>query len=189
MLFQSTSIEGLFEIHLAAREDARGYFMRTYDVGLFEKNGLQTEWVQENQSLSVEVGTIRGLHFQRPPFSETKLVRALAGRILDVAVDLREGSETFGKFHAVELSALNRKCLYIPKGFAHGFYTFEPNSILAYKVDQVYSPQAEGGLIWNDKAVGIEWPSEPTIMSDKDRILPSLAEIEPLQLAMLEGVK
>jgi dTDP-4-dehydrorhamnose 3,5-epimerase len=177
-----TKIDGLFEIWLRPREDDRGYFMRTYDQSIFQANGLQTEWVQENQSLSVVTGTLRGLHFQRPPNAETKMVRVLAGSVLDVAVDLRAGSATYGCFHAITLSAANKKCLYIPKGFAHGFYTLESNSIVAYKVDYPYTPVAEGGVRWNDPEIGIPWPGEPQLRSDKDGMLPMLSELMPLVL-------
>ncbi len=136
----ATPIEGLFVIQLEPRGDHRGYFMRTYDRQIAADHGLQTEWLQENQSLSGTPGTVRGLHFQRPPFAETKLVRALSGALLDVVVDVRRGSATYGQHFAVELTATNHKCLYIPKGFAHGFCTLQPNSILAYKVDQVIRP-------------------------------------------------
>lgn len=184
----STSILGLFEVCLKAREDERGYFMRTYDKAIFRENGLQTEWIQENQSLSVLEGTLRGLHFQRPPHAETKLVRALAGRLIDVAVDLRAGSKTFGCHHAVELSAANRKCLYIPKGFAHGFFTLERNTIVAYKVDHPYTPEAESGVLWSDSRIAIRWPGTPQLISDKDEKLPELNSLQPLVLEAAEGI-
>ncbi len=180
----ATPIEGLFVIQLEPRGDHRGYFMRTYDRQIAADHGLQTEWLQENQSLSGTPGTVRGLHFQRPPFAETKLVRALSGALLDVVVDVRRGSATYGQHFAVELTATNHKCLYIPKGFAHGFCTLQPNSILAYKVDQVYTPHAEGGLLWNDPALGIAWPlqGEPSTISEKDTKWPCLAELQPLDV-------
>jgi len=182
MEVHSTPIPGLFEVQLTAREDDRGYFMRTYDSGLFAGFGLDLRWVQENQSFSAMQGTVRGLHFQRPPHAETKLVRVLAGSLLDVAVDLRQGSPTYGRHHAVELSAGNRRCLFIPRGFAHGFCTTSPGTIIAYKVDNQYASHAEGGLRWNDPTVGIQWPlaSEPTSISAKDAALPLLQAIEPL---------
>lgn len=184
MIVKSTPLAGLFEIQLNARGDDRGYFMRTYDRQIFREHGLQTEWLQENQSLSRVTGTIRGLHFQRPPHAETKLVRALAGCLLDVAVDLRAGSPTYGQHFAIELSADNHRCLYIPKGFAHGFCTLAPNTVIAYKVDHVYSPDAEGGLRWNDPQLGIAWPidGEPAIISAKDAQWPNLDQLEPLAL-------
>ena len=160
----------------------RGYFMRTYDCEIFAKLGLQTQWVQENQSMSVLQGTVRGLHFQRPPYAETKLVRALAGALFDVAVDLRQDSPTFGQHFAVELTAANHCCLYIPRGFAHGFCTLASNTIVAYKVDHAYSPHAEGGLFWNDPNLHIGWPidNEPSSISDKDRNWPTLDQLTPL---------
>jgi dTDP-4-dehydrorhamnose 3,5-epimerase len=189
MIIKSTPLAGLFEIHLDFRADDRGYFMRTYDREIFQEHGLQTEWVQENQSLSRIAGTIRGLHFQKPPHAETKLVRALSGRLLDVAVDLRAGSSTYGQHYSIELSAENHRCLYIPKGFAHGFCTMAPDTIIAYKVDHVYSPAAEGGLRWNAPQLGIAWPlqGEPALISLKDSQWLDLEQIEPLRLQS-EGV-
>jgi dTDP-4-dehydrorhamnose 3,5-epimerase len=185
MEFIETPLDGLWKIKLTAREDDRGYFKRTYDEEVFAKRGLQTQWVQENQSLSVQEGTVRGLHFQRPPHCETKLVRALSGSLLDVVVDLRAGSKTYGMHYSAELSATNRLCLYIPKGFAHGFCTLQPDSILAYKVDHAYTPQAEGGLLWCDPLLQIDWPlsGDPTCISSKDQLWPTLDAVMPLNLA------
>jgi len=182
MKIHQTPIAGLFEVQLAAREDDRGYFMRTYDETLFAESGLCMHWVQENQSYSLLEGTVRGLHFQRPPHAETKFVRVLAGSLLDVAVDLRQGSPTYGRHHAVELTAENRRCLYIPRGFAHGFCTTAPCTIIAYKVDNRYASHAEGGLRWDDPVVGVAWPllGAPTSISAKDASLPLLGAIEPL---------
>jgi dTDP-4-dehydrorhamnose 3,5-epimerase len=180
----ATTIAGLYELRLAPREDDRGYFMRTYDCATFAKHGLQTQWLQDNQSKSVCEGTVRGLHFQRPPHAETKFVRVLSGAVFDVAVDLRRDSPTYGRHYATELSETNHRCLYIPQGCAHGFCTLLPNSIVAYKVDHVYTPQAEGGLLWNDPCLAIAWPvvGEPRVMSDKDRAWPRLERLEPISL-------
>lgn len=185
MEVEPTPLAGLFTVQLAAREDDRGYFMRTYDETVFATFGLGVRWVQENQSFSALAGTVRGLHFQRAPHSETKFVRVLAGSLLDVAVDLRRGSPTYGRYHAVELTAENRRCLYIPRGFAHGFCTTSPRTIIAYKVDNYYASHAEGGLRWNDPTVGIPWPlaGSPASISAKDAALPLLAGIEPLEAA------
>jgi dTDP-4-dehydrorhamnose 3,5-epimerase len=180
MNFAPLAIPGVWEITLQPRGDARGYFMRTYDENLYADLGLVTEWVQENQSLSTEVGIVRGLHFQRGEFAETKLVRALEGRVLDVVADIRRGSPTFGQHVAVELSAEKKNAIYVPRGFAHGFCVIETPAVVAYKVDNFYDPQAEGGLLWNDPALGINWPVAEAITSDKDKLWPTLADLEPV---------
>lgn len=161
--------------------------MRTYDQEIFLRHGLQTQWVQENQSLSVLQGTVRGLHFQRGEAAETKLVRVLSGRVLDVAVDVRDGSSTFGRHVCAELSADNRTALYIPRGFAHGFCTLEPHSIVSYKVDNFYNPDLEGGLLWNDPALEIFWPlsSGPACISEKDKKWPLLENLDTVKLPPL----
>ena len=138
------------------------------------------DFVQDNQSKS-SYGTIRGLHFQKGEFSQAKLVRAIEGTVLDVAVDLRAGSKTFGKHVAVELSAENNRQLMIPRGFAHGFSVLSETAVFTYKCDNVYNKASEGGLMWNDKDIGIDWkiPADKVILSDKDRKHPSLKEFEP----------
>ena len=180
-----TEIQGVYLVRLAAREDDRGYFMRTYDRKIFERHGLETEWVQKNQSLSVIQGTLRGLHFQRGAAAETKLVRVLSGRIFDVAVDIRKDSPTYGRHVSAELSAENRTALYIPRGFAHGFCTLEANSLVSYKVDNFYSPELEGGLLWDDPSLNIRWPmpDEPACLSEKDKTWPGLAGLDPVDPA------
>ncbi|MBU6178284.1 MAG: dTDP-4-dehydrorhamnose 3,5-epimerase [Verrucomicrobia bacterium] len=182
MNFEPLSIPGAWEITLAPRGDERGYFMRTYDETLFARHGLATRWVQENQSLSGEVGIVRGLHFQRGEHAETKLVRVLAGRVLDVIVDVRRDSPTFGKHVAVELSVARQNALYVPRGFAHGFCVLDAPAIVAYKVDNPYMPEAEGGLLWNDPVLGIEWPFVGAVTSAKDASWPGLAELVPVEL-------
>jgi dTDP-4-dehydrorhamnose 3,5-epimerase len=182
MIITETTLAGAHEITLDPHGDHRGYFMRTYDRTLFDAHGLQTQWVQENQSMSMQVHTIRGLHFQRPPHSETKLVRVLVGRILDVIVDLRAGSPTFGQHLTIELSAANQKCLYVPRGCAHGFCLLEAPSIVHYKVDNPYAPEAEGGLRWSDPLLGIAWPTTSPIISAKDDRWPSLSLIRPIEI-------
>ncbi len=159
----------MYEIRLAPIRDERGFFMRSYDAAIFEKAGLHRPWLQENHSRSERRGIIRGLHFQFPPFAETKLVRCVRGAVLDVFVDLRAGSATFGQWDAVELSETNWKMAYIPRGFAHGFCTLTPESEVLYKVDNVYSREHEGGLLWSDPALGIDWPVQDPILSEKDR--------------------
>lgn len=148
--------------------DDRGYFMRSYDRSIFEEHGLVTDWVQENQSYSKRKGVIRGLHFQAPPHTETKLVRVVQGAVLDVFVDLRTASDTYGKWGSVELSEEKNNLVYIPRGFAHGFCTLTETSMVQYKVDNTYTPQAEGTINWNDPDIGIHWPVENPLVSEKD---------------------
>lgn len=142
--------------------------MRAYDTGLFEQTGLHRQWMQENHSRSERRGIIRGLHFQFPPFAETKLVRCIRGAVLDVFVDLRLGSPTFGQWDSIELSEANKKLIYIPRGFAHGFCTLTDESEVLYKVDNVYNREHEGGLLWSDPDLGIEWPVQTPVLSEKD---------------------
>jgi dTDP-4-dehydrorhamnose 3,5-epimerase len=159
--------------------DPRGYFVEIYNRKAFAEAGIVDEFIQDNFSLSTEAGIIRGLHFQSAPFAQTKLVRVARGRILDVAVDLRRSSPTFGRHVAVELSGENRLQLLVPVGFAHGFCTLEPNTEVAYKVTAHYSSAHDHGLAWDDPALGIEWPVDPSqaILSDKDTRHPRLAEL------------
>lgn len=167
-------LDGTYEIALSPIQDERGYFLMTYRHSLFVERGLVTEWVQENQSLSRRKGTIRGLHFQMPPYAETKLVRVLSGAAWDVFVDLRRGSLTYGQWDCLELSADNQRMVYIPRGFAHGFCTLTEDVLVAYKVDAYYTPEAQAGLLWNDETLGIPWPVEgEPVLSPKDRTLPA----------------
>lgn len=158
--------------------DHRGYFMESYNKKLFAELGLDYHFVQDNQSLSREVGVIRGLHFQLNPKAQLKLVRAVRGAIYDVVVDIRKGSPTYGKWIGVILSEYNNRQLLVPKGFAHGFCTLVPDCIVAYKVDEFYSPEHDGGILWNDPALGIDWPTSAPILSDKDTKHPTLAEAD-----------
>jgi dTDP-4-dehydrorhamnose 3,5-epimerase len=157
--------------------DPRGYFVEIYNKKAFAAAGIGHEFVQDNSSLSTDVGTIRGLHFQSDPYAQAKLVRVGRGRILDVAVDLRRSSPTFGRHVAVELSSENRLQLLVPVGFAHGFCTLEPHTEVSYKVTAHYSGAHDHGLAWDDPALGIDWPVEPSraILSDKDARHPRLA--------------
>jgi dTDP-4-dehydrorhamnose 3,5-epimerase len=159
--------------------DARGYFCETFQRVDFAAHGLDNDFLQDNQSSSDRPGTVRGLHFQRPPFAQTKLVRVLHGSIFDVAVDLRRSSPSFGMHIAIELSSEGNEQLFVPAGFAHGFCTLEPDTIVFYKVDQVYSAAHDGGVNWADSELRIEWPvtSVEAILSEKDRGLPMLAEL------------
>lgn len=159
--------------------DNRGFFSETYHRQRFLEAGIDADFVQDNCSLSAAAGTVRGLHFQSEPFAQDKLVRVVRGRILDVAVDLRRSSPTYGAHVAVELSADNGRQLYVPVGFAHGFCTLEPNTEIHYKVSAYYSVEHDHGLAWNDPALGIAWPVDAAtaILSDKDRRQPMLAEL------------
>jgi len=169
MEFKDLAIDGLFEINLKPHFDERGFFMRTFDKNEFKNNELQRDWVQENHSRSEKKGIIRGLHFQVEPYSETKLVRCIRGEIFDVAVDLRKGSKTFGKWHGVFLSEENKKMFFISRGFAHGFCTLTDISEVVYKVDNFYSPEYERGLLWNDPDIAIKWPITNPMLSAKDQ--------------------
>jgi len=159
--------------------DHRGFFSETWNRKAFTEAGIDLDFVQDNQSLSAPVGTLRGLHFQSPPFAQDKLVRVTRGRILDVAVDIRASSPTFGKHVAVELSAENWKQLLVPIGFAHGFVTLEPDTEVLYKVTAPYAPQNDHGLAFDDPALGIDWrlPLSELTLSDKDRKHPRFAEM------------
>ncbi|WP_423414777.1 dTDP-4-dehydrorhamnose 3,5-epimerase [Hyphomicrobium sp. B1] len=162
--------------------DARGYFTELYSAKSLEQLGIEDFFVQDNFSLSTTTGTIRGLHFQIPPHSQAKLVRVSRGRILDVAVDIRRDSSTYGQHVAVELSAQNGLQIYIPHGFAHGFCTLEPETEVVYKVSNYYAPQAEGGILWSDPALNIDWPigQDAAIVSEKDAVLPLLKDLTPV---------
>ena len=166
---------------VAARRfgDARGYFSETYSRRDFAALGIAEELVQDNQSRSAAIGTLRGLHFQIPPRAQAKLVRVLRGRILDVAVDLRPGSPTYGRHVAAELTPENGLMLYVPVGFAHGFVTREPETEVTYKVSDTYAPECDRGLAWDDPQLGIAWGVAPgqAVLSDKDRRWPNLADL------------
>ena len=177
MPFQKTAIPGLLVFEPNVFEDSRGYFFESYNEAVFRKEGVDIRWVQDNQSSST-YGVIRGLHYQLPPFAQTKLVRVLRGEILDVVVDIRKGSPTFGKSFSKVLSAKNKRQLFIPKGFAHGFSVLSEKAEVLYKCDGFYNKESEGGIIYNDPALEIDWriPAEEAIISDKDKVLPTLAE-------------
>jgi dTDP-4-dehydrorhamnose 3,5-epimerase len=179
---QSLTIPDVKLIRSPRISDSRGYFCETFQRADFAARGLDSDFVQDNQSSSRQPGTVRGLHFQRPPFAQAKLVRVLRGRIFDVAVDLRRSSPSFGEHIAVELSSERSEQLLVPVGFAHGFCTLEPDTIVFYKVDQVYSAAHDGGVKWSDPELGIEWPvaSAKAILSEKDLRLPMLAELGPV---------
>lgn len=168
MIIKDGKLPGIYEIIPELHVDERGFFMRTYDKKILTAQNIDREWVQENHSRSEKKGIIRGLHFQLPPYLETKLVRVVKGAICDVFVDLRDGSPTFGKWGSVELSEENRKVLFIPRGFAHGFCTLTDISEVLYKVDNHYTPEAESGIIWNDPELAITWTSRDPLLSKKD---------------------
>ncbi len=182
LLFEDLAIEGLKLITPRKFGDDRGFFCETYNASTWEKAGLHYNFVQDNHSLSREVGTVRGLHFQSAPFAQDKLVRVIRGRILDIAVDLRHSSPTFKKYVAVELSYENWKQLFIPIGFAHGFVALEPDTEVLYKVSNLYSPAHDLGVAWDDPELNIDWPMNKSgvILSAKDQKLPRLSEVERL---------
>ena len=158
--------------------DTRGYFVETYNERTLLAAGITTRFVQDNQSYSRSPGTIRGLHFQFPPAAQAKLVRVVQGSVYDVAVDLRAGSPTCGRWEGMRLTAEQGEQLFIPQGFAHGFCTLEPDTVVAYKVDDFYAPASDSGLIWNDPTLAIDWPIRPdeVVLSDKDLKLGRFAE-------------
>ena len=168
MEIKERNLKGVFEITLQPHKDDRGFFMRTYDDVFFKECGIEKQWVQENHSRSEKKGIIRGLHFQFPPYAEAKLVRCIRGIVFDVFVDLRKDSSTFGKWDSITLSEDNYKCVLIPRGFAHGFCTMTDISEVIYKVDNFYSPEHEGGILWNDKNLNVDWLIEGPILSGKD---------------------
>lgn len=176
MNFRPLRLPGTYAIELRPIYDERGYFLRVYDRQAFYENDLDPDWKQENQSFSKHPGIIRGLHYQAPPHAEAKLVRVSMGRILDVFVDLRTDSPTFGQWDSIELSDQNFRMVFIPKGFAHGFCTLTAETLVHYRVDAKYAPHAEGGIRWNDETLNIEWPIDDPILSDRDKALPYLSD-------------
>ena len=177
--FIKTSIDGVIIVEPTAFGDSRGYFMETYQKEDFINGGITVDFVQDNQSMSTK-GVLRGLHFQKQ-FSQSKLVRCIRGAVFDVAVDLRPGSETYGKWEGVVLSAENKKQFFIPKNFAHGFLVLSDEAEFVYKVDDFYHPNDEGGLMWNDPDIAIEWPIEEGMeikLSDKDKLHPPFKNLK-----------
>lgn len=174
MEIRETPIAGVYELYPKVYNDARGYFLETYKQDVFQKHGLLTDWVQDNQSYSV-AGILRGLHFQKGEYAQAKLARVVTGKVLDVCVDLRKGSKTFGKHHALILDGVQHNMLYMPEGFAHGFAVLE-DAVFSYKCSAPYHRESEGGIIWNDKALKIDWRVANPVLSEKDKLLPSLDE-------------
>lgn len=176
-----TALEGVVILEPELYRDARGYFFESYSQQLFDKSVRPVRFVQDNESKS-SYGVLRGLHFQKPPHAQSKLVRVISGTVLDVAVDIRRGSPTFGRHVAVELSGENRRQLFIPRGFAHGFVVLSKEALFQYKCDNCYAPQSEGAVAWNDPRLGIDWRIDPAnvILSEKDSRHPKLDEAPEL---------
>jgi dTDP-4-dehydrorhamnose 3,5-epimerase len=173
MDIESTSLPGVFLLKLRYFTDDRGFFVETYNERVVHDLGLTARFVQENQSLSIKRATVRGIHFQAPPKPQAKLVRVLRGSIYDVAVDLRSGSPTYGRWTGVTLRANDGRQIFVPRGFGHGFCTLEPDTEVAYRTDGYYAPECEQGIAWDDPTLAIDWPIVPAeaILSDKDRKL------------------
>jgi len=169
--FKKTELPGLIIIEVASFKDGRGFFMETYKHSDFLKAGISDNFVQDNHSSSCQ-NVIRGLHYQKSPYAQGKLVRCTKGEIFDVAVDIRKESKTYGKYFAIKLSEKNRKMLYIPAGFAHGFAALSDIADVHYKASAEYNKESEAGIIWNDPAINIKWPINKPIISEKDELLP-----------------
>jgi dTDP-4-dehydrorhamnose 3,5-epimerase len=178
----STSLEGVLVLLPKRFSDPRGFFSETYSQRELARVGIVDRFVQDNHSKSVEKGVVRGLHYQLPPMAQNKLVRVVSGAILDVVVDIRRDSPSFGRHVLTELSAENWQQVYVPIGFAHGFVTLAPNTEVIYKMSNYYSPEHERGLLWNDPALGIEWGLDPSgaILSERDRLHPVLEDLREL---------
>lgn len=179
MIFTETTLKDAWLIDLQPRGDDRGMFARTFCRDEFAAHGMETSYVQQNMSVSAFKGTLRGMHFQRQPHAEVKVIRCVRGAILDVIVDMRPESPSYLKHEGFELTAENRRELYVPRGFAHGFMTLTDDVEVTYLVSAVYTPAAESGLRYDDPKLGISWPLEVTTISDKDRIWPLLTDAPP----------
>lgn len=168
MKFIETNLEGLFVIEPRVFKDERGYFFESYSKGAFSENKIAINFVQDNQSMS-QKGVLRGLHFQKPPHAQAKLVSVIQGSVLDVAVDIRKDSPTYGKYVAALLSGENKKMLYIPEGFAHGFLTLENDTIFSYKCSNLYNKESEDAILWDDEVLAIDWGVKNPVLSEKDK--------------------
>jgi dTDP-4-dehydrorhamnose 3,5-epimerase len=168
------TIEGTVLIRPRVHADSRGFFLESYTSRDFKKAGISVDFIQDNHSMSVETGVLRGMHCQFPPFAQSKLIRVIRGSIFDVVADIRKNSPTYGKWEGFELSESNFSMLFVPAGCLHGFCTLEPRTEVQYKVDNYYSPQHDAGIIWNDQDLGITWPTQNPILSEKDKNLPLL---------------
>lgn len=171
-----TGLPGLALLEPKVFRDERGFFLETYSEAAFDALGIGARFVQDNHAYSVRAGVLRGLHFQLPPHAQAKLVWVVRGSVLDVAVDLRRDSPTYGRHYCVELSAENMLRLFLPRGFAHGYLTLAPDTEFLYKVDAPYMPQADAGILWSDPDLGIAWPESKPVLSGKDRMLPRLKD-------------
>ena len=169
MEFQKTGIDGLVVLQPKVCSDNRGYFFETYHINVFKQAGINDQFLQDNESLSAK-GVLRGLHFQKPPFAQGKLVRVITGSVLDVAVDIRKASPTYGKYFAMELNGVNKKMLWIPPGFAHGFVSLEEDTVFSYKCTNVYNSELEVCVLWNDLELNINWRINELKVSSKDNI-------------------
>ena len=178
MNFNPTDLAGSYLIELELKNDSRGFFSRLFCAREFSDHGLNSKWVQVSMSSNKSIGTLRGLHFQSSPKTETKLVRCQKGAIWDVIVDLRAESRSYGQWFSSHLTAENRTMVYVPERFAHGFITLEPNSEVMYFTSEFYEPRCERTLIWDDQSVGINWPMKPLVISDKDLLGKNLSEID-----------
>lgn len=176
MEFKETKFSGVFEIIPRIFKDDRGYFFESFNSHLFNQHIPDTTFLQDNQSFSTK-GIVRGLHFQKPPYAQGKLVRVISGKVIDVIVDIREGSSTFGEWGGFELRADLNNMLYVPPGFAHGFVTIE-DAIFSYKCTNVYNKESEGGIVWNDPDLKIDWGVKAPLVSEKDAVLPSFEEYQ-----------
>ena len=179
MKFIKTEIPDLYIIEPSVFGDARGYFLESFNLEKFEENVCPIKFIQDNESKSSK-GVLRGLHFQKPPFNQAKLVRCVEGSVMDVAVDIRKGSPTYGKHVAIELSGENKRQLFVPRGFAHGFSVLSETAVFAYKVDNAYAPASDSGIRFDDKELNIDWglPEEDIQLSEKDKNLQSFKDLE-----------
>lgn len=180
MKFTPLPLEGAYRLDLERKGDSRGFFARLFCEEEFAAHGLSKDWSQCNVSHSAVKGTVRGMHFQRPPGADAKLVKCMQGAVFDVIVDLRQGSPTYGGWTSVTLTAEGGEMIYVPEGFAHGFQTLTDGAELLYFHSKSYSPQHEGGLLFSDPDVGIDWPLEIGTLSDRDKSLPPLSQVEPI---------
>ena len=179
MKFIKTHISDVYVIEPSVFGDARGYFLESFNLEKFKENIYPIKFVQDNESKSSR-GVLRGLHFQKPPYDQAKLVRCIEGRVMDVAVDIRKGSPTYGKHVAIELSGENKRQLFVPRGFAHGFSVLSDTAVFAYKVDNIYAPESDSGIRYDDKELNIDWGVEDSevIVSEKDAELPFFSKFE-----------
>ncbi|SDP13397.1 dTDP-4-dehydrorhamnose 3,5-epimerase [Selenomonas ruminantium] len=176
MKVTETKLKGVYVVEPQVFGDARGWFTESWSEKKLAEAGIKADFVQDNHSYSAQKGTLRGLHYQLNPMCQAKMLRCTRGKIFDVAVDIRKGSPQYGQWVGVELSAENHKQLFIPRGFAHGFITLTDDVEVQYKADNYYAPECDGNIRWDDPEINVEWPIEPVILSDKDRVAPLLKE-------------